>query len=136
MLKPSGSKWVLSTVLSLVIVLAPFTATAQAVGEVYVAQPPTDATESAQTAIDLSERPNASESLQQTLQLLKTPGWHPELVEIFGLDEWSEARSLPAPSPPALSTGGKVAIIVAVAVAVIVIVAVCAVNANETGSCF
>ena len=134
--KPSVPSWLLSTLLSLVIVLAPFNAAAQHVGEGYVAQRSSDASQGAQTAIDLFERPGTPETLQETLQLLKTPGWHPELMEALGLDEWAEAASLPVASAPALSTGWKVTIIVAVAVAVVIVLAVCAVNTNETGSCF
>ena len=138
-MKSSVSRRVLSTVLSLVIVLAPVTATAQEVGEQNVAQLPADAKEMAPTAIDFFERPTVPESFQETLQLLRTPGWHPELMELLGLDSEVDAdrESLLASTttgPPALSKGAKIGIIIAVVAAVLVAVAVACQGGFETCS--
>ena len=129
-MKSSVPRRVLSTVLSLVIALAPVTATAQEVGAQHVAQPPADAIEMARTAINLFERPNVPESFEETLRLLRTPGWHPELMEILGLDSEVDAdrESLLASTttgPPALNRAVKWAIIVGIVIAALAIFGYC-----------
>ena len=127
------SRRVLSTVLSLVIVLAPITATAQEVGEQNVAQLPADAKEMARTAIaqerGAAETTSASdvtlidipERLQRTFELLRTPGYHPELVELLGLESIIKS-SLPTAPPAALQTSHWIGIGVGIALAVILLV--------------
>ncbi len=134
-MKSSVSRRVLSTVLSLVIVLAPVTATAQEVGEQNVAQLPADTTGMTRTAIDFFERPNVPASFQETLRLLRAPGWHPELMEVLGFDESGEAESLLVPGPvaPALSTKATVAIIITVVAVVLVIAIIATCEKGQSG---
>ena len=126
-IKPSTSRRVLSTVLSLVIVLAPVTATAQEV-EQNEAQPPADAIEMARTAIaqerGAAETTSTSdvtlvdipERLQRTFELLRTPGYHPELLELLGVESVSKS-GLPTAPPAALKTWHWIWIGVAIGVA-------------------
>ena len=61
------------------------------------------------------------ERLQRTFELLRTPGYHPELVELLGLESVSESP-LPTAAPGALKTGYWVLIGVGVGLAVLVII--------------
>ena len=128
-MKSSVASRVLSTVLSLVIVLAPVTATAQEVGEQNVAQLPADATEMARTAIaherGAAETTSTSdvtlvdipERLQRTFELLRTPGYHPELFELLGMEAVTKSY-LPTAPPAALRTVHWIVIGVGVGLAV------------------
>ncbi len=131
------------TALILVIALAPGTAVAQVATAQEKVQRSTEATtERHEDALseDASERLQGAQGLRRTIELLRQPGFHPELMELLGLDSEVDAdrESLLASTttgPPALSTGNKIAIAVGVAVVALVIWAVACYASGQSGSC-
>lgn len=140
------SRQMLSILVSLAIVFAAVPARAQ-----QVAGPSPSALEAGLVHHNASvpRQNEAAESLQETLDQLRTPGFDQELSDMLSpelsLSRVASGNLEHSPSESALqeteekegmSTGAKVAIIAAVVVAVCVIAVVAAVNINETGSPF
>ena len=73
------------------------------------------ASESDVTRVEIPER------LQRTFDLLRAPGFHPELAELLGLESANKS-GLPTSAPAALKTGYWVLIGVGVGLAVVVII--------------
>lgn len=60
------------------------------------------------------------ESLQRTIQLLRTPGFHPELMELFEISEPTSSSAPATPSTAAISKKTWITIVFVVAVLAIV----------------
>ena len=129
-----------TTALILVIALAPGTAVAQVATAQEKVQRSTEATTERQEdalSVDASERLQGSKRFRRTIEQLRQPGFHPELIELLGLDSEVDAdreSSLASTTTmPALSTGVKVGIIVGVAIVVLVVIALT--NLCKNGEC-
>jgi len=140
------SRQMLSILVSLAIVFAAVPAKAQQLAVVGTSDHEVDP-DLANT--EVARQDETAESLQETLHLLQTPGFHQELSDLLipelSLDRAASGDLATSPTESVLqepeedkgmSTGAKVAIIAAVAVGVIALVMVAIVNSNETGSPF
>ena len=131
-----------TTALILVIALAPGTAVAQVATAQEEVQRSTEATTERQEdalSVDASERLQGSQRFRRTIELLRQPGFHPELMELLGLDSEVDAdrESLLASTttgPPALSTGAKIGIAVGVGLLAALVLGLLSICKNE-GTC-